>query len=567
MAKRQLELVCKGTKKDGAPCPLPPLGGSEYCRHHQPRPLPRAINAEGFTIAVPIGEDLFRTFHDLLSGKIPLDHEDALTRALPDPPLDTLVLKTGVEHITMEDPETALPLTQTDKGMLGVRIPVTLFPTEDGIQFAIRGHVVSIALGKDDLTTLADITERNHAAGLVWPGDTETPFVGQSQLPPQPIITEMPFATFAELGAVRDATYDLARGRLHCRPVDGEIALAHHRPGARHSVKIAPSPLLEDWWGQPLSQSALEWAIGKFGEQATDAIKTLYMATGVAMNEPQGSVAVNLNDFLPKIGLQPRSTKERMRMLRDLAAWFTAWDGFSVHGTRSGERYVDPRTGLPVDTTIDDPLFRITGRRYGQRSFDNSEPPLAIYITPGAFLQRFRGMPGVLQYFGELQTLTQIKSGKASGEWAFCIGSSLRQLWRQLGSSRAIVAQVGEDKHDTIRGLIFTRRQIFTINPPTKYPVEEMLADSKVAARARQYWEDAIRELKQLSEISYYREVEALPTEAGPGGRPRLRESWQEAWLTQPLEIRPGKDGTAAIVEINRKALTARKTRTRKRRG
>lgn len=34
MAKRNLAHTCKGMKKDGKPCLMPPLAGSEYCRHH-----------------------------------------------------------------------------------------------------------------------------------------------------------------------------------------------------------------------------------------------------------------------------------------------------------------------------------------------------------------------------------------------------------------------------------------------------------------------------------------------------------------------------------------------------
>ena len=36
MMKRNLKTTCNGTKKNGDPCPLPPLAGSEFCRHHQP---------------------------------------------------------------------------------------------------------------------------------------------------------------------------------------------------------------------------------------------------------------------------------------------------------------------------------------------------------------------------------------------------------------------------------------------------------------------------------------------------------------------------------------------------
>ena len=151
------------------------------------------------------------------------------------------------------------------------------------------------------------------------------------------------------------------------------------------------------FWGLPVNEQGLEQALIRFGEYTTEAIKTITIAVAIALQETEHhSTLIELNDFLSRIGINPRSTKERRDWWRRLYEWLIIWDGVSIHGARSSEKYIHPITGKEIATTIRDPLIRIMGRRFGQESFDNSEPPLAVYIAPGAFLDKFRGT-GALQ--------------------------------------------------------------------------------------------------------------------------------------------------------------------------
>jgi hypothetical protein len=250
-------------------------------------------------------------------------------------------------------------------------------------------------------------------------------------------------------------------------------------------------------------------------------------------------------------------------MLRKLWLWFSIWHGWSVHGERSGEKYKDPRTGRLLGTRIDDPLLQISGVRWGQTSLDDSTAPLAVYLTPGAFLERFRQSPQVLQHFGRLRILSEIPSGKPSGEWAKCVGAALQQLWRQW-AKRAKIGSVGEDNRPTVLGLTFTRRLLFDVFPPTRHPVQRILSDPKAAARARRYWDAAMRELRRRGVVGHWKSKGTLPRERGRDGRLRMCDGWQEAWLDEPLDIRPGALGTRAMARIRKSVVCAAGARRRR---
>ena len=96
----------------------------------------------------------------------------------------------------------------------------------------------------------------------------------------------------------------------------------------------------------------------------------------------------------------------------------------------------------------------------------------------------------------------------------------------------------------------FTRRKLLDLFPPQ--PTVDELLQGVHPGRAKQYWRDAMDLLQQQDVVGYYHELE--PLKAG-------RQAWADAWLDQPLDIRPSEDGTNAIAEI---AGHARKSKRRR---
>jgi hypothetical protein len=61
--------------------------------------------------------------------------------------------------------------------------------------------------------------------------------------------------------------------------------------------------------------------------------------------------------------------------------------------------------------------------------------------------------------------------------------------------------------------------------------------------------------LRKRGLIGYYKELKEAPVR---------RKGWQEAWLDQPLDVRPGAEGTAGVLTIAEGAQRVRKRRSRK---
>ena len=59
------------------------------------------------------------------------------------------------------------------------------------------------------------------------------------------------------------------------------------------------------------------------------------------------------------------------------------------------------------------------------------------------------------------------------------------------------------------------------------------------------YSREAISQLKQVKVVGFYKELEASAL---------TRKGWSEAWLAQPLDIRPSEEGRQAIAQIAQRA-------------
>ena len=552
---------CTAIRKDGTSCHNRALRGSDRCRWHQEIEIPPS-----FSLTWEVKPDLFQFL---------FKHAHTLTNQAQRG-LDTLIIKSAVsqgEHAELPDEEIDRKVIDINPGQYTLTLPIQVIFYRDpevpgGICFVLGGNRITMSpaetFSQDDQAEqramLDLIDQRNAHFGLRLPSEGVDSLFPEPANDMPPAIREtnteaawhilktdsIPQYTFHEARTVAIAIAD-ARSGNRWETIEGEIAVRHVIPGEPLQTKFAAGPL-SGWWGSPLSQEGLLEELRKM-----EFTGVLLYHVGLHMVLQSPHVTVSLDEFIREIGWEPRSSAQRQEMQRRIWLWLTYFDGMKVIGRRPG-RYRDPHSGRELDLTSVDALLRITGTRMPTTAaLDGAEVPVEVTLTAGPWLDQYRGNRQVLSDFGNIRHLASIPAGKPSGAWAQSVGLALYQRWRER-ATRTEVAYVGEDNHPTVRGQHFTRRDLLGLFRCDPY-VEDVL-DSDHPGRARQYWDDAIQELKIVGMIGYYKEAEPLK---------KGRKGWQEAWLDQPLDIRPAREEARAIEEISRTAVKKRRTGTRKR--
>ena len=248
---------------------------------------------------------------------------------------------------------------------------------------------------------------------------------------------------------------------------------------------------------------------------ANGGLDTVFLAqVGAALALESEHEDVSLDDLGRLIGRDPRSTKEREAMRRDLWERLKFLDGLTIWGVRKGT-YRDPSTRQKVPIESRDELFRIGGTMWPEQgTLDGSDVPLVVSFAAGPILARFRGRPDVLTSFGEYRRLAAIPGEKPSGAWARSMGLTLTQRWRELASYG--------------RTQKLTRRYLLTTIPPAP-TVDEVLAGPH-PARARRYFTQALALLKTAGVVAAYAE---------PDAKTLPRYGWADAWLRQTVDTTP----------------------------
>jgi hypothetical protein len=370
----------------------------------------------------------------------------------------------------------------------------------------------------------------------------------------QPLPKQLSQATFIEARATVHAISDGRDGR-HWRTVDGALALLHYPPKADHQVRFEPNNLLVTWWGNPTPGIKTLW--DELASLEFDAVVTFKVTLAAILHEPKARWATSIDDIIKLIGRDTdarRSKAERQKWRRKVWRWLLFFDSLAVIGARPGTWKEPAPKGqkgdrMPREKLVSrDPLLRIVGTRdTEQGSFDKSEPPKEVSLVPGEWLMQFHGDRRFLAEFGDVLNIASIARGKPSGAWAACIGFMLQQLWREE-ASHAKRNRVGEEKHETLAYRAFTRRELLTGTLRSGHDINEILSDPKSSHRAREYWTGAIKELKRRGIIGHYAE-----------GNAPSHDDWREAWLDQPLYIRPKAALMQDALEISHSADEARK--------
>jgi hypothetical protein len=340
--------------------------------------------------------------------------------------------------------------------------------------------------------------------------------------------------TYPELAVLGFAAAD-ARTGTHWAEVPGGGALVHSRKKAGLQVRFAPSAG-GDRWADPAPGVLSDDLFAALS--ANGGLDTVFLAqVGAAMAIEHEHDDVSLDDMGRLIGRDPRTTKEREAMRRDLWERLKFLDGFTVWGVRKGT-YRDPSTRKEMRLESRDALFLIGGTMWPeQATLDGSDVPLLVRFAAGPLLAEFRGRPDVLTSYGEYRRIAAIPGAKPSGAWARSLGLALTQRWREQASYGGVQK--------------FARRYLLTQFPPAP-TVQEVLADTTHATRARGYFTQALALLKTAGVIAAY-------TEPDPATLPRYR--WADAWLKQTVDVTPPIVVVEAGESIEATGKSVRETR------
>lgn len=348
---------------------------------------------------------------------------------------------------------------------------------------------------------------------------------------------------------VRQASRALAEGPhgLHWAAAVGEIALYHFVPGVPVQVRLTPDTSIH-FIGRDVTTADLWDELRRGGLPATLTLQVL--ASMVIEHE---RVTLSLDEIIRLVGLDPRSSKQRREHRRMVWHWVKIASRIEVVGERKG-KYKDRETGRWLNLESHSPLISITEIATAQQpSLDGSEPPVEVEIVAGAFLARLRpNRKTALPYFGNVRKIAAIPAGRPSGALAQSIGLALNQRWREGGSTARVNTHTGQDNHLSVcNRRPFTRRELCSLFPSN--PSLESLLAGKDPQRAKRYCAEAFDLLREHKVIGYYRELEALPAR---------RKGGNDAWLDQPLDIRPTPEAMQ-----DQAAVAAGRRRYRKKSG
>jgi hypothetical protein len=381
--------------------------------------------------------------------------------------------------------------------------------------------------------TGADFWAAVEAAGLLY--------VRPAEKKPKKLRPQGPTAvgTYPELAVIGFAASD-ARTGDHWKEAPGGGALVHTRKKAGMQVRFTPA-VGGDRWADPVpgALSGDLFAILS-ANGGLDSVFLAQVGADLAIEHEHEDVA--LDDLGRLIGRDPRTTKDREAMRRDLWKRLKFLDGITVHGARKGT-YRDPSTRRQVPIESRDALFLISGAMWPEQgTLDDSDVPLKVKFGAGPLLATYRGHPEVLTNFGEYRRLAAIPGEKVSGAWARSMGLALTQRWRELASYG--------------RAQKSTRAYLLTQFPPAP-TVEEVLAEHD-AGRARRYFTQALHLLKTNGVIAGYAE---------PDPKTLPRYGWAAMWREQTVDVtQPAAALEAgASMQATREEAEEKATRRRKR--
>jgi hypothetical protein len=438
------------------------------------------------------------------------------------------------------------------EGSWELPIYVTFHAVAGGLGFIIAGEPARWK-GKPMEKFASDVTIRNQEYSIPTPPELAEP---ESEKARSPLPAQLAQPTFYEARTGATAISD-GRDLRDWKSIEGMIAMLHAPKDSIMQTRFEPCSLLLGWWGKPTG-AELETLQCELQNLEFDALVTYFVCLSWAVEDFQ--VTTTLDLIIEAIGRGTdarRSAKVRQSLRAKVWRWMLLFDSLAVIGARRGT-WREPRDGDKKREKVDpdklysrDALLKIIGTRDSEQgTFDNSTPPKEVTFVAGPWVNQWRGNREILSDFGNVRAIASIPRGKPSGAWAACIGFALNQKWREQAATAPITRITkGEKKVVTQKFRPFTRRVLLAQLWRSDVDPEEILK-SEHPERAKEYWNAAIKILQKDGIIGFYKEIEAL-TVTGYG--------WQDAWLDQPLDIRPTGDNWKDAITISKSASAARK--------
>lgn len=346
--------------------------------------------------------------------------------------------------------------------------------------------------------------------------------------------------------------------------LDGQIALRHVIQGWSLETLLMPGKTLT-WWGRDDSVEALQSELMQMGIEAVFLVNVL-----IGMSLHEGQVTIGLDELIRAIGRGDearRNAESRNRVRRDVWRAVLVFDALAVVGRLIG-RYTTRDTKEVIDVTMPstESVIKITGTIPDRISPDGNAPPAIFSYVCGPWIARMKGNRQVMTQLGDIMQLARIPAGKPSATWAKSIGLNLNQRWREWAHD-AQVADAGETAEPAAETAdrtarfdkIFTRRDLLAGEEMYRADPDVLeILKSRNPNRAKVLWKEAIVILRETGGpelLSFYKELDPQPVG---------RKGWQEAWLDQPLDIRPNHESMKEVIEIAEASAKMNQARTKR---
>lgn len=236
-----------------------------------------------------------------------------------------------------------------------------------------------------------------------------------------------------------------------------------------------------------------------------------------------------------------RRMEDQLRLSNSLELWASG----------SWREWTDSK-GKKITVRCEGPLIRFHAPYYR-----HGQPPLPgqwkrpegwlVYATP--WIEMFRDDPTLLPYIGRLKSISQIQTGKVSGDWAqsmaYCIAINGRSN-----------AQKGGRLVKISRKVLLTKYQTKPENAP------DVILSGSNPNRAREYFADAMEILKGDQGKGISQVISDYKDPDDP--QARGRKGWGKAWLNDSIEITLSDEFGAGPELIQQKAMEVKAKKARK---
>ena len=313
-------------------------------------------------------------------------------------------------------------------------------------------------------------------------------------------------------------------------------ALIYEQSGASHRVELTQEA--PESGGELLEMGALEWLATQ--QSADFGFAFFYLCRLLAPPAPlpanRAAIGwIDLDDVAAKIGYNlDRCTAEEREQLRA-----QIWQ-FILFGARAlviGQRkqYRDRTTGKEIETRVESPVWRVLDKERPVQTAMFGETPRRVQLLISKEWEPLLTAPALAQYLPFAEIVGELPANQTAGAWARVLGMALASFWRRLPHEATGAAPAIQP----------TRRELLTRYTPKKNPPLDLLASSN-PQRAVKYWRDALAMLVQSGFLSGDGEpARGVADMLKPFGR----KGWQEAWLDERVDLRPGAAEMDALRE------------------